>query len=582
MFVRARTVAVLVLFSCLFPGVFLAPAAWGDNLPPPVQVKPGVMAFDVQRDLRYWKEEGGRPDIQEVVGRLDLLDWVSPAAGPPIGRTTDVYWMVLRLENIASHAQKIALRFVQHRAHRVDAWVLRDRQLQAHYQGGLTAPLSSDLFSRRLTLPVNTESGHSYTILLRIDSREYLYFNHFRLEPFADYPLYVHARGIEIGIFIGVALSMAILNLMLWLHLREKSYLVFFLWICCMSLHLLTFYGEGARHLLTAFAWIIPHVSFFCHSAANVLMLVFAMIFLETREHSPGLHRILLGFVLVQAGAFVFFLGRPLAVGMNFTELLAALAIPFMLAAGILAWSRRHSVVRYYVIATAILSAYAITLWVCALFFPQHIIPVADQMLNITTSQMFLISMAQMDRLYRLKRQKDQAVVSSNTDELTQLPNRRAFDLALDAALERCVGEQGPLSLLLLDVDYFKRYNDELGHPAGDKCLQQVAAILQGGLSRPYDIVARYGGEEFAVILPGADSEVAQRVAASLQRALAEHALPHPDSPIAKSLTLSVGIATAWPDETTRPGTLVKYADEQLYAAKADGRNCFRAVQSSA
>lgn len=161
----------------------------------------------------------------------------------------------------------------------------------------------------------------------------------------------------------------------------------------------------------------------------------------------------------------------------------------------------------------------------------------------------------------------------ARTDGLTDLPNRRAFDAALDTEIARSVRNGAPLSLLLIDVDHFKAYNDYYGHPAGDVCLKQVSLQLRSALKRPADLPARYGGEEFAAVLPDTDEDGAYLVAEGFRKALAASRLPHAacDRGI---LTVSIGVATYMPDNLRRSATeLIETADEALYSAKAAGRD---------
>jgi diguanylate cyclase (GGDEF)-like protein len=132
-----------------------------------------------------------------------------------------------------------------------------------------------------------------------------------------------------------------------------------------------------------------------------------------------------------------------------------------------------------------------------------------------------------------------------------------------------------PLSLLMIDVDHFKHYNDHYGHLAGDRCLQAVAQAAAAPLTlkRPADLLARYGGEELVVLLPETPSVGARAVAQDIQRAIAAAHLPHAASPVAPELTVSIGIATLQPVPGGDPDALVLAADAALYAAKAAGRN---------
>lgn len=161
-------------------------------------------------------------------------------------------------------------------------------------------------------------------------------------------------------------------------------------------------------------------------------------------------------------------------------------------------------------------------------------------------------------------------------DGLTGIANRRAFDERLQHEWSRAGRSNAPLSLILADVDYFKRYNDVYGHQGGDDCLKAVAAVFQRLAFRASDLAARYGGEEFAIILPSTDLEGARQVGERVRAEVEAMALPHAGSEVAEWVTLSVGVATAYPDAgapTSPPGALVSLADQALYKAKASGRN---------
>lgn len=161
----------------------------------------------------------------------------------------------------------------------------------------------------------------------------------------------------------------------------------------------------------------------------------------------------------------------------------------------------------------------------------------------------------------------------TQVDALTGVANRRRFDESLEQEWKRAQRNGFPLSLLLVDVDYFKAFNDRYGHPAGDRCLQRVAGALSAAASRPADQVARYGGEEFAVILPETAAAGARQVAERLVAAISDLRITHESSLVNRVLTVSIGIATLVPQGDTRPARLVEAADRALYRAKANGRD---------
>lgn len=161
----------------------------------------------------------------------------------------------------------------------------------------------------------------------------------------------------------------------------------------------------------------------------------------------------------------------------------------------------------------------------------------------------------------------------ASVDGLTQVANRRRFDEYLNTEWRRLAREQKPLSLILCDIDYFKRYNDTYGHLAGDDCLQQVASVLRQALRRPTDLVARYGGEEFAIILPNMDARGAASIAEAIRLGVRQLQIPHAQSLSSTYVTLSLGIACKIPTPDISPQQLIATADQGLYQAKAQGRD---------
>ena len=158
-------------------------------------------------------------------------------------------------------------------------------------------------------------------------------------------------------------------------------------------------------------------------------------------------------------------------------------------------------------------------------------------------------------------------------DQLTQIANRRHFDHFLEKEWQRALRSGQPLSLIVLDVDHFKLYNDALGHAAGDLCLQKVAAALQSRALRTTDLAARYGGEEFVLLFAETMQDTALVLAESIRALLESLRLPHPASPTSEWLTVSIGVATIVPTQFDRIEQFFVAADREMYAAKAGGRN---------
>lgn len=183
------------------------------------------------------------------------------------------------------------------------------------------------------------------------------------------------------------------------------------------------------------------------------------------------------------------------------------------------------------------------------------------------------VSMA-VSRERKLREQAVELQSQSLVDGLTGIANRRRFDLHLEQEFRNAKRNSTPLSLIMIDVDYFKNYNDNYGHQRGDGCLVQIASALERVLVRANDLVSRYGGEEFAAILPNTNEEGALRVAEALRAEVESLALAHACSGVADHVTISLGVSTLMPEPAAKTGNLIHAADRALYQAKHSGRNC--------
>jgi diguanylate cyclase (GGDEF)-like protein len=170
----------------------------------------------------------------------------------------------------------------------------------------------------------------------------------------------------------------------------------------------------------------------------------------------------------------------------------------------------------------------------------------------------------------------------STIDPLTGLANRRQFRESYLGEWARAQREGRPLSVVMLDIDFFKKFNDRYGHLAGDDCLERIAGALAGALHRGGDLLARYGGEEFIAVLPGIDADGAAEVAESMRRQVLAQGIEHDRSAIHEFVTVSAGAATLIPGPAIDPSVLIEAADRALYLAKSRGRNRVEVERSTA
>jgi len=180
---------------------------------------------------------------------------------------------------------------------------------------------------------------------------------------------------------------------------------------------------------------------------------------------------------------------------------------------------------------------------------------------------------ARLQNHLKLKMMTDLLETMAWFDSLTCIPNRRRFDDALDTEWKRAQRTGTSLSLILVDIDHFKEYNDHYGHGAGDACLKRVASVLAASVTRAGDLVARYGGEEFVLLIPETSSKGARLLAEQLCHGVEEQQISHEQSSASIWVTISVGYASATPGPDGNPSTLLEEADRMLYQAKNAGRN---------
>lgn len=177
--------------------------------------------------------------------------------------------------------------------------------------------------------------------------------------------------------------------------------------------------------------------------------------------------------------------------------------------------------------------------------------------------------------LIRLQKELEEL---SFKDGLTGVANRRMFDMVLETEWLKARQNKQPLTLIIIDIDFFKEYNDCYGHLQGDDCLKQVAQVLNGAASRGRDFFGRFGGEEFVMLLPEADEHAGRAVAERCRQLLFKQQIPHQNSHISQLLTISLGVSTMIPAQNNQLKELIDRADKQLYQAKQKGRNCIQSA----
>jgi diguanylate cyclase (GGDEF)-like protein len=261
--------------------------------------------------------------------------------------------------------------------------------------------------------------------------------------------------------------------------------------------------------------------------------------------------------VLVITGIQAMVMGGAVTLGAFMPAFLSFSAPAILPMAGALAWSGS--------LAEAVTALYSI------IFFGLMIL-IAHRF-NRSLHQTWQLTYEKEDLVGALTEASDKLTQMARTDGLTELANRSRFDQMLEIEYARLARSGAPLSLVLLDVDHFKLFNDTYGHVAGDVCLKQVARIFKEAFHRVTDLPARYGGEEFIGLLPETGSEGARALAESIRARIAGLAIPHSASKTAPHVTASLGVVTLDCSALASPGEAIALADRLLYEAKARGRN---------
>lgn len=483
-------------------------------------------------------------------------------------------------------------------------WIVNGELIQTHHTGD-TLPFSSRPIHHRnfvFLVPSNTEPVTAFVRVKTLGSVQIP----LKVTPSAEF---LANEQLSYGwqtVFLGIILAMALYNLFLFVIVRHSTYLWYVLTVVSTGLVQLNFNG-----LLFQWLWpnapginqyfTIPAICFALFSAT-----IFAIRFLNIRSYSLRSYRFLQWVLAAIFACFIFSLFGSYQTGIVLVSGMAALVTPAAWFIGFLVWRKGQVLGGFYVLAWTPLLIGHLILAVSKLgimprsflteFMPQIGVALEvvllsfalayrinlerrkrheaqEQALAIQQQANLTLEMRVQERTDELERANQQLKAISLTDGLTHVANRRRFDEKLQDEWSRAQRHGHPLSLLMLDIDHFKRVNDELGHLVGDDCLTEVAALCAAEVQRSGDLLARYGGEEFSILLPATPEEGAVRVAERVRQAVARSPVYSGERVAPVSLTISVGVACVVPDPNMEPQELIRQADEALYAAKESGRN---------
>ena len=535
-----------------------------------------------------------------------------PAANAlALGFTRSAYWIRLSLRNASDAPQQHLLvvenpRIAQVRLHQPDA--------QGDYRvidTGCDNPVANRVYtSRNFAFPVSLAPGEQQDIYLRVASDVGLLVP-LKLWSEPAFQAQERAEYVLKAWYFGIATAMFLFNLMLFIALRDRIYLLYVSFVASTACTLAVKDGLAAQ-LLPALGWLDTNEAYWSFASLTACaLLLFMRRMLGTRELLPRIDRLLLGLVAL-------YLVTPLvyAVALQSVARIAIvlnlLTVLIVLVVALVCALKRQRSARFFLAAFTLLMLGGVMTTLRAMgVLPTNVFTVDGLQLG-SALEMLLLAFALADRINVMRKAKalaqqqllqaqqllvetlqnserelEQRVAErtdqlqqlnqrlealSQTDGLTGVANRRHFDQALELEWGRAQRSGAPLALAMLDVDWFKAYNDHYGHPAGDDCLRQIAATLTRTVNRGSDLVARYGGEEFVFLAPMTDCEGILAMARRVVEAIPALQLPHADSP-EKIVTVSLGIAALVPQPGQTVESLLQQADEALYRAKSLGRN---------
>ena len=483
-------------------------------------------------------------------------------------------------------------------------WVVDGELIQTHHTGD-TLPFSSrPIYHRNFVflVPSNTDTATAFVRVQTLGSVQIPV----AVTPSAEF---LANEQLSYGwqtMFLGIIAAMALYNLFLFVIVRHSTYFWYVLTVVFTGLVQLNFNG-------VLFQWLWPNapginryftIPVICFALFSAI--IFAIRFLNIRSYSLRSYRFLQWILAAISASFVFTLFGSYQTGIVLVSAIAAVVTPAVWFIGFLVWRKGQVLGGFYVLAWTPLLIGHLILAVSKLgimprsflteFMPQIGVALEvvllsfalayrinlerrkrheaqEQALAIQQQANLTLEMRVQARTDELERANEQLKAISLTDGLTHVANRRRFDEKLNDEWRRAQRHGHPLSLLMLDIDHFKRVNDELGHLVGDDCLTAVAALCVAEVQRSGDLLARYGGEEFSILLPATPEEGAVRVAEKVRQAVARSPVYSGERVALVSLTISVGVASLVPGPGVEPQELIRQADEALYAAKESGRN---------
>ena len=553
-------------------------------------------------------------EILQIDSKNQFREAAQTSDSISFGFSRSAFWMGLNIKNSSDSILKRFFEISYARLSYVNFYIPDHNGNYRSFRTGSAEPFSSRTYQNRyFVLPIEIPPQSEEKIYIRVESTASIIIPARLWTPEA-FHLYERNDYVFHAWYFGIATALILFNLMLFISLKDSIYIYYIFSVAFMAISIAASYGLTKEYLWKdSVEW--PNIS---SSVGYTLTIIAGILFmrkmLTTRISMPRFDYYLKAIVLI------LFLSIPLLVHdysrfSRFAPVQFVISLSAMMGVGVYCSYRRQRSAYFFMAAFFVLFFLGVINAFTTLgFFSSN--PFTHNSLQYgSASEMILLAFALADRFHQIRKEKEEAqrkmLESQNlllhtlkeservleqkvkerteelmklnqkleelsiTDSLTGIANRRRFDIILADEWLRAERNGTYLSVALMDVDYFKKYNDHYGHQAGDACLQMVAEVLSQTVSQKENLVARYGGEEFVFIAPGSDPEEAFRIAESIRIGIEKLSQPHEKSEYG-IITLSIGVASTIQGEDIQlkdDSELVKNADIALYEAKQNGRN---------
>ena len=564
--------------------------------------------------IAYRHDAGAADGATEAFRRAEAGEFQPlPDGTPTFGFQDGAYWFYLPLVNRDAAEPRWLLVQEYALSDQVDLYLRYPDGRIEHASSGDHAPFNSRFIRYRYpNFRLDLPPGQRVEVLFRVQSESSMQVPLVLYTPKAFAELMRDAQ-FSTGLYYGIVLALLFYNFVLWVMLRDGGYFWYLLHTGAFGLVLFTLNGYGFEYFWPNWPWMADAAVPLSICLALIGMQQFSRSFLELRERWPAGNRVslaLIGF-FVLLGIASFWL--PYSTSTPLASRMVLLGVLWIIIATIVMLRRGYRPARLFLLAWSLFLAGTAAFTLLAFgIVPRNFWTLNGVQIG-SALEMLLLSLALGSRYAGLRNENIRIVQETNEklersvidrtrqlrtamaqlgeanvqlreysrrDPLTGVYNRRHFREAFEQALAARQGSGGPLALLLLDLDHFKRINDTHGHLAGDDCLNHAARRIEEVAGPRGGVVARFGGEEFVVVLPGLDAREALQVAEAIR--LRIHQLPVESGGKQIRLSASIGLHTIDGDRGDAPEEIIRIADEALYRAKDDGRNCVRHSVSAA